>query len=263
MKYLILTALSLIFFSVESIAEHSWGNYHWARTTSSFELIIVNSTTQEWDNYVQQSVADWSVSSTFNMVEDLSGSTNKKVRRRCKGDEGKIRICNFAYGDVGWLGIAGISIDANGHITTGYTKLNDTYFADHFYDRTWMQSVACQELGHNIGLDHQYENFNNTSLYTCMDYQNPPYEYPNNHDYVQLNTIYNHQDSYNSYNSGGDSAGTSSCNAPPGKDCNKAGANNDVGWGKSVGRRGNAEIFIRIDKDGIRHLTHVTWAIGY
>jgi len=261
MRSRILTVLSLLFFSVASIADHSWENYHWARSTSSFDLTIINSTTIEWDGYVAQSVADWSASSAFNMVQDLEGSTSNRVRRKCKGDEGKIRICNLAYGNLGWLGIAGISIDANDHIKTGYTKLNDTYFADPFYDETWMKSVTCQELGHNIGLGHQDEDFNNTSLYTCMDYQNPPYEYPNSHDYNQLDTIYNHLDSYDSYNGGGDNDG--SCNAPPGKGCNKAGANNDVGWGKSIGRRGNAETFIRIEKDGTRHLTHVTWAIGY
>lgn len=261
MKSLTLAVLSLVFFSLASVADHSWGNYHWARSTSSFDLTIINSTTGEWDDYVTQSVTDWSASSAFNMIQDPTGSTSNRVRRKCKGGEGKIRICNLAYGDVGWLGIAGISIDANDHITTGYTKLNDTYFADPFYDETWMQSVTCQELGHNVGLGHQDEDFNNTSLYTCMDYQNPPYEYPNNHDYNQLDTIYSHLDSYDSYNGGGDSDG--SCNAPPGKGCNKAGANNDVGWGKSIGRRGNAETFIRIDKDGTRHLTHVTWAIGY
>jgi hypothetical protein len=31
----------------------------------------------------------------------------------------------------------------------------------------------------------------------------------------------------------------------------------------SLGRRGNAETFIRIDPDGTRHVTHVTWAIGF
>tara|TARA_R110001592_G_C13153308_1_gene748324 strand:+ start:415 stop:1200 length:786 start_codon:yes stop_codon:yes gene_type:complete len=261
MKYITSLILSFVFFSTVTLADHSWGDYHWARSTSSFDLTIINSTTVEWDGYVTQSVADWSASSAFNMVQDLSGSTSNKVRRRCKGGQGEIRICNLAYGDVGWLGIAGISIDANDHITTGYTKLNDTYFSDPFYDETWMQSVTCQELGHNVGLGHQDEYFNNTSLYTCMDYQNPPYEYPNNHDYVQLDTIYEHLDSYDSYNNGGDSGGT--CNAPPGKGCNKVGANNDVGWGKSIGRRGNAETFIRIGKDGVRHLTYVTWAIGY
>jgi hypothetical protein len=99
-----------------------------------------------------------------------------------------------------------------------------------------------------------------------MDYQDPPYQYPNAHDYEQLETIYGHVDSYNSYaagDGGGGGGGGGGCNAPPGKGCNKSGANGDAGWGMSLGRRGNAETFIRIDPDGTVHLTHVTWAIGY
>ena len=162
------------------------------------------------------------------MVEDTSGSTNSRVQRQCKAPEGMVRICNLAYGQNGWLGIAGISIDTNGHIIKGYTKLNDSYFSwDKYNTPEWKQSVTCQELGHNIGLGHQDENFNNASLLSCMDYQDPPFEYPNAHDYQQLEDIYRHLDTYNSYTgapegggSGGD--GGSDCNAPPGKGCNKA-----------------------------------------
>ncbi len=32
----------------------------------------------------------------------------------------------------------------------------------------------CQEIGHDFGLDHQDENFNNPNLGTCMDYTNDP-----------------------------------------------------------------------------------------
>jgi hypothetical protein len=259
-----------------ALAVHSWGTYHWARTTSSFDLTIINSTTSEWDGYVSQAIGDWSQSEVLNMIEDPNGSTRSKDRRRCNGGEGTVRICNLAYGNTGWLGIAGISLDSNGHITTGYTKLNDTYYSSgSFYDNPeWRQSVTCQELGHNIGLGHQDENFNNGSLYSCMDYQNPPYGYPNAHDYAQLKTIYGSPDSYNSYavgdsggggggGDGGDGGGDGGCNSPPGKGCNKSGMPNTVGWGMSLGRRGNAETFIRIDPDGTAHLTHVTWAIGH
>lgn len=252
-----------MFFPASSLADHSWGNYHWARTSASFDLTIVNSTTSDWDAYVTQAVSDWSVSNKLNMVEDTSGATSKQVRRRCRGGDGQVRICNLAYGEVGWLGVAGISVDVNGHITTGYTKLNDTYFDQSFYDETWMQSVTCQELGHNIGLGHQDEFFTNEPLFSCMDYQNPPFEYPNDHDYEQLALIYQDTDTYNSYKVDGDDSGSGECNAPPGKGCNKAGANNAVGWGMSLGRRGNAETFIRIDNDGVRHLTHVIWAISH
>jgi hypothetical protein len=262
MKRVIALALGSCLLPLSAMADNSWNGYHWARTTASFNLIIINSTSPDWDAYVDQARADWSDSSVLNMVHE-DGGDDTKLRRRCSTVPGKVRICNLAYGNNGWLGIAGISIDSNGHITTGYTKLNDTYFADPFYDANWKQSVTCQELGHNVGLDHQDENFNNQSLFSCMDYQNPPYPYPNVHDYEQLVSIYGHTDSYDSYAVSGGGSGAGVCNAPPGKGCNKAGANNDVGWGMSLGRRGNAETFIRIDRDGTRHLTHVTWAIGH
>lgn len=261
-------AISSILFSNSALADHAWGNYHWARTTISFELTIVNSTTSDWDADVLLAVGGWSVSDKLDMAEEDS-ATSKKVRRQCRAPNGKVRICNLAYGQTGWLGVAGITIDASDHITKGYTKLNDTYFSWDFYNTDdWKQSVACQELGHNIGLDHQDEDFNNESLYTCMDYQDPPFGSPNQDDYDQLRSIYGHLDSYDSYASGDSGSGGSGggCKAPPGKGCNKSGVgdnNRDIGWGMSLGRRGQTEEFIRIDPDGTRHITHVIWAIGY
>lgn len=262
-------AIALLLVSYAGFAAHSWSTYHWARTTNPFDLTIVNSTTSDWDPYVSRAVSDWSQSSVLNMAEDTAGSTDAKVRRRCKAPSGQVRICNLAYGQNGWLGIAGISVDAAGHITTGYTKLNDSYFAMEFYNKPeWKQSVSCQELGHNVGLGHQDEDFNNDTLESCMDYQNPPWEFPNAHDYAQLESIYDHVDAYDSYDAGGggDGGGDGGCNAPPGKGCNKGetpGHNGDIGWGMSLGRRGQQETFIRIDPDGTRHITHVTWALGH
>ncbi len=265
----IVFALSLL--TSTTNAGHSWNNYHWARTTSPFNLTVVNSTTVDWDIYVMQATSDWSASSKLNMVEE-DGSTSKKDRRQCKGPSGQVRICNLAYGQTGWLGVAGISIDANNHITKGYTKLNDTYFSMTFYNNDlWKQSVTCQELGHDVGLHHQDEDFYNKSLDSCMDYQNPPHAYPNTHDYLELDKIYDHVDSDNSYDDGGSTSGDGGggdggCNAPQGKGCNKSGVgdnNGDIGWGMSLGRRGQLETFIRIDRDGTRHITHVIWAIGY
>lgn len=264
MKRICLAALGAALCSAPSLADHSWGPYHWARTTTSFDLTIVNSTTPDWDGYVTQAIADWSKPESPLTMLDVPDTDDSKTRRRCQGPNGQVRICNLAYGNTGWLGVAGISIDTAGHIVTGYTKLNDTYFADPFYNNDmWKQSVTCQELGHDVGLDHQDENFNNQSLFSCMDYQDPPYPYPNAHDYDQLDAIYGHLDSYNSYAGNGGGGGGGGCTAPPGKGCNKAGPNGDVGWGMSLGRRGQLETFIRIDPDGTVHLTHVTWAIGH
>lgn len=267
MKRFTIAASVTLLISSASYATHSWNDYHWARTTASFDLAIVNSTTSDWDTYVTQAVGDWSGSSKLNMIEDTSGDTSNKTRRRCTGPAGKVRICNLAYGQTGWLGIAGISLDTNGHITTGYTKLNDTYFSQAYYNQPdWKLSVTCQELGHNVGLGHQDEDFNNQTLESCMDYQDPPHGYANLHDFQQLDTIYGHADSYDSYDDGGSTGGGGGCNSPPGKGCNKGatpGHNRDIGWGMSLGRRGQSETFMRIDPDGTRHIVHVTWAIGH
>jgi hypothetical protein len=257
-------------FGAVLVADHSWGTYHWARTTSSFNLTVINSTTSDWDPYVTLATQDWTQSTKLNMVEVPNGSVSDKDRRQCSAPQGQVRICNLAYGFNGWLGIAGISLDNNGHIVRGYTKLNDSYFSTSYYNRAdWKQSVTCQELGHTIGLDHQDEDFDNESLSSCMDYQDPPFERPNAHDWAQLQTIYGHVDSYNSYVSGdgdgGGGGGGGSCNAPPGKGCNKADVPHDPpgnAWGRSLGRRGQREKFLRVDPDGTRHVTFVTWVVG-
>ena len=268
MKKLLVILMATYLLSTSVFAGHAWSSYHWARTTASFDLILINSTTDDWHDYVGQAVIDWSVSTKVNLAKEGDGTTNKKIRRQCKAPAGKVRICNLAYGQTGWLGIAGISLDAEGHITRGYTKLNDTYFSWSYYNNAdWKQSVTCQELGHNLGLGHQDEDFDQASSISCMEYQDPPFLGPDSHDFEQLGTIYDDVDSYNSYSGGASTGGNStdgnSCNAPKGKGCNKSekpSNNSEIGWGMSLGRRGNKEVFIRIDRHGIRHLTYVTWA---
>jgi hypothetical protein len=280
MKKWTVCAMGMALGALPAYANHQWGNYHWARTTSSFNLIVIDSTTPEWDGYVAQALADWSVSTRLNMVEQ-AGDTSSTTRQKCAPPSGYVRICNLAYGNTGWVGLASISIDSKDHILGGYTKLNDTYFSTTTYNKpAWRQMVTCQELGHDIGLDHQDENFNNTSLYSCMDYQNPPYAYPNAHDYEELEIMYGHLDSYDTYaggapdSGGGDSGsggggggGGKGCKAPAGKGCNKGSTGTvppgDVGWGISLGRRGQQEVFLRIAPDGTRTVTHVTWAEGH
>jgi hypothetical protein len=267
MKRFVIVALVAVVISTASYADHSWNDYHWARKSDSFDLPIINSTTNDWDEFVAKAVKDWSASSVLNMVEE-DGSTSSRTRRRCKPPGGKVRICNLGYGKNGWLGIAGISIDSADHILSGYTKLNDSYFNQEPYNHdNWKQSVTCQEIGHDFGLGHQDENFNVASSTSCMEYQSPPFENPDDHDFAQLEGIYDHIDAYNTYDGSVESGGGGGgCNAPPGKGCNKGetpGHNRDIGWGMSLGRRGQTETFMRIDPDGTRHVTHVTWAEGH
>ncbi len=40
---------------------------------------------------------------------------------------GQLRVCSAAYRRNGWLGLASINLDSNGHITKGSAKMNDSY----------------------------------------------------------------------------------------------------------------------------------------
>ena len=174
-------------------ANHSWGNYHWARTSNPFTLKLGNNVSSVWDPILQTTSADWSQSSVLNTTI-VSGRTKPKG---CRPTSGQVEVCNAAYGNTGWLGVAQIWISGS-HITQGTVKLNDTYFNTATYNTpAWRNLVSCQEVGHTFGLDHQDENFNNANLGSCMDYTSDPStnQHPNYHDYEQLETIYAHLDS--------------------------------------------------------------------
>ncbi len=177
-------------------ASHSWSTYHWARTSTSFNLQVVDSVTSAWQFELTTSVSEWSQSSKLNL-NITSANDQLKTRKQCRMVAGKMRVCNAAYGNNGWLGLASINIDSNSHITQGTAKVNDTY-SSYWADPNEKRHVMCQEIGHVFGLDHTSED--GSSQNTCMDYSSSPTSIsPNAHDYQQLDTIYNHVDSYNTY----------------------------------------------------------------
>ncbi|MBA2715494.1 MAG: hypothetical protein H0U51_00235, partial [Propionibacteriales bacterium] len=174
-------------------ASHSWNNYHWARTSNPFNLKLGDNVDSRWDSYLGTTSADWSASTVLDTTI-VAGST---TGRKCAATLGRVEVCNAAYGQRGWLGIASINISGS-HITQGTVKLNDTYFDTAKYNTpAWRNVVSCQEVGHTLGLDHQDEDFNNADLGTCMDYSNnpEPNQHPNTHDYQMLESIYSHTDS--------------------------------------------------------------------
>lgn len=187
-------------FATIAYATHSWGVYHWARNSNPFTLKVVDSVTSAWDSYLDTANADWSKSDVLDLTKE-TGSTKSTERRRCKPVAGKIRACNYTYGNNGWLGLAQIWVSGS-HITQAITKVNDTHFNTSTYNTpAWRRLVMCQEIAHDFGLDHQDENFYNPNLGTCMDYtadpDGPPSnEHPNQHDYDQLITIYTHLDAF-------------------------------------------------------------------
>ena len=175
-------------------ANNAWGNYHWERASNPMVLKIGNNfSTSAWDTAYVDAIADWHASSVLSLTA-VAGATNP---RKCKPATGTIEVCSRRYGNNGWLGLAGISV-SGGHIVKAYALMNDTYFVtDGYYDDdAWRAMIMCQEIGHDFGLGHQDENFNNANLNTCMDYTSSPEsnQKPNNHDFGVLGQIYGHPD---------------------------------------------------------------------
>lgn len=255
-------------------ASHSWGSYHWGRTSNPLKLEVNSAITAQWQVSVGVAIADWDSGSS--VLQLSRPATEPSVsRRKCTAITGKVLVCNDSYGQRGWLGIATIWASGN-HITKGTTKLNDSYFNQAPYNSApWRALVACQEIGHDFGLAHQDEAFGPPNLGSCMDYTNDPdgggsygpdNEHPNAHDYAQLSLIYDHTDSSNT-------SATQATNfgirvpgrapiAPPG--LNEEAGDSPAEWGRAVGRdgAGRSNLYIQDLGGGRRKITHVFWAMG-
>ena len=176
-----------------ALATHSWGSYHWARTSNPFTIKVGdNLTTADWKSRLSQASSDWN-GSTVAQNTIVAGM----AKGRCRPTSGRDEVCNSSYGANGWLGLATIWIAGGVHITQGTVKLNDTYFSLSTYNNpNEKQHVVCQEVGHTWGLDHQ--DTSGALYYTCMDYfsntggnaTNSASTSPNQGDYDQLLCIY-------------------------------------------------------------------------
>lgn len=237
-------------------ADHSWGGYHWARTSNPFTLKVGDNVNSAWDAYLDEAISDWSASSVLNLTKVAGGAKP----RNCRPTSGRIEVCNATYGNTGWLGIAQIWITGSEHITQATTKVNDTYFNTAQYNTpAWRRLVMCQEIAHDFGLDHQDEGFGAPNLGTCMDYTNDPdgggaygpsNEHPNAHDFEELESIYAHLDS------------TTTISAAPAGFMN-ADVHAVENWGEKVSESadGRSAIFMRDFGNGFMILTHVFWAL--
>ncbi|HLE49059.1 MAG TPA: hypothetical protein VI819_03455 [Patescibacteria group bacterium] len=255
---MVFTLVTLTFLPPGILASHSWGGYHWARTSNPFNLTLADNLSSSWDPYLATASTDWSVSSVLN-TQIVAGFQNP---RRCRPTSGRVEVCNYRYGSNGWLGIAQIWASGS-HITQGTAKVNDTYFSSVTYNTPqWKRLVMCQEVAHTFGLDHQDENFDNPNLGSCMDYTSDPdgppsNEHPNQHDYDELSLIYAHLDSFTSL------AGSSQ-KLPLGSIISEAAKNQDFEnqseWGRSIRDNGNVALFERDLGLGNKLFTFVIWA---
>ena len=259
-RRLLLVLVAVVLLAVPVFANHSWGNYHWARTSNPFTVKIHENMTAVWEPYLANAVQDWNASNVF--AFSVLWDSPLTTARKCGSTAGRIEICNTKYGQNGWLGIAGISISGS-HITKAYTKLNDTYYAMAQYNTpAWRQMVVCQEIAHDIGLDHQDEAFDNANLGSCMDYTNDPdggaggassndpsNESPNSHDFQQIATIYSHTDSTTTLSSLFDIMGDAALHVPTMEEI----VNDTESFGAPVkwDAHGRANVFVR--QIGVEH----------
>lgn len=192
MRLILATAIlgmgAMAFQVTPAAADHSWGNYHWARTSNPFTVKLTDHVTSAWNSHLSAVSSDWSNATVLDTSVVASFET-----KRCKAVSGRIEVCNGKYGKNGWLGLSQIWV-SGGHITASTAKVNDTYFTLPQYNLpAARQSVLCMEIGHSLGLDHQ-----DGAGDSCMDdlsYDWPKIMHPNTHDYAQLETIYSHTDS--------------------------------------------------------------------
>ena len=252
--FILIIGIALALTSITSTvnANHSWGGYHWARTSNPFTLNLGDNLSSSWKPYLGTTSNDWSASS----VLDTSVSAGRTNPRNCRASSGRVEVCNSKYGNNGWLGLAQIWISGN-HIVQGLTKVNDTYFSTAKYNTSsWKNLVMCQEVGHTFGLDHQDEIFDNLNLGTCMDYTDDPSglvktqlsnEHPNAHDYNELEAIYSHLDGITTVSQ------TKASNASGNFD-------NRSDWGKEIKNNGKAALYERDFGGGQKLFTFIIWA---
>lgn len=244
-------AIAMTLLAGSASADHSWSTYHWARASNPLTLRLGDNLSSAWDSYLQTTSSDWSVSN----VLDTTVVAGTSSQRRCRAASGRVEVCNAAYGNNGWLGIASISVIGS-HITSGSVRVNDTYFNTAQYNTTaWRNLVMCQEVGHIFGLDHQDENFSNPNLGTCMDYTNSPSsnQHPNPHDYEQLQIIYAHSDG------GAALSAVDTSEAPPAM--KELALDGPGQWGRVVARYadGRPRLYELDFGRGYKIITHVFW----
>ena len=256
--------LAIVGFSTVALATHSWGGYHWARTTPQFTLKLGNNmTTADWRAHLTQTSSDWNSGNSAVLTAIVAGTAG----RRCSMVAGTTQVCNGTYGSTGWLGLASINISGGTHITQGSAKMNDTYFNTATYNNPNERlHVVCQEVAHTFGLDHQ--STDGSSQNSCMDYfsntganaTSTLSTKPNAHDFAQLNSIYAHLDGTSTVQQL--AAEVAAMSRGP------SAANRDISddpqsWGQLVRQsaNGRSSHYERENGDGSKNVTHVYWTL--
>jgi len=153
-----------------TLLPQSWNGYHWART-GPLAIQLGSNVNATWAPYVATAANQWSTDQHIDFVQ-AAGMSSPST---CSAMYGTVQVCNANYGATGWLGYATVWTSGANYIVQATVKLNDYYFAQSRYNNAGYRSlVACQEIGHTLGLAHADVTYTNLNLGTCMDYTNDP-----------------------------------------------------------------------------------------
>lgn len=272
----LLVAVSATFVAAAS-ANHSWGGYHWASRGTGISLVLGSNVTSDgttnWPTLLANASTQWSSSDVLN-TSITTGNNSGRSARKCSPTSGRDEICNYRYGNNGWLGVAQIWL-SSGHIVQGTVKLNDTYLgagSTYAYNNSAERlHVVCQEVGHTFGLDHQ--DTSGASYGTCMDYyQNTSASdststTPDQGDYDELDCIYNKADAGKTLTySGGGGHHSHTCTGTGHDDgfttvgAATAGGHGHAAAGSVVSSNRYESVYVAHLRSGLTQVTYVRWA---
>lgn len=244
--------LSVALLGAPAAANHSWNDYHWSSGSTQLTVVVGDNVSGPWDPLLTTVEQQWATEPI--KTDAVTGST---VPATCAPVEGTVQACNSEYGDNGWLGLARIWLDADGHIVQGTAQVNDTYFnTDTYDDDTARLHVLCHEVGHTLGLGHRKRPQDQSCMNDNWGLFDDRYDQPDAHDYEQLNSIYGHDDSAN----GGDGGDDGGSGGPP---CSKNPDHPNCDpnkFGAGHGSHGNETVHVSRGPNGQTIVTFILWA---